>query len=97
VVKFDGTRNFGLWQTRVKDLLAQQSISKVLSGIKPEKVDDDKWEEMQMQAQACATIRLCLSDQIMYHVMEETSPKKIWDKLASQFMSKTVTQKLCLK
>jgi hypothetical protein len=31
VVKFDGTRNFGLWQTRVKDLLAQQSISKVLS------------------------------------------------------------------
>jgi hypothetical protein len=27
VVKFDGTRNFGLWQTRVKDL----SISKVLS------------------------------------------------------------------
>ena len=95
VTRFDGTGNFGLWQTRVKDLLAQQSISKVLSGIKPEKVDDDKWEEM--QAQACATIRLCLSDQIMYHVMEETSPKEIWDKLASQFMSKTVTQKLYLK
>jgi hypothetical protein len=67
----------------------------VLSGIKPEKVDDDKWEEL--QAQACATIKLCLSDQIMYHVMEETSPKEIWDKLASQFMSKTVTQKLYLK
>jgi len=33
----------------------------------------------------------------MYHVIEETSSKKIWDKLASQFMSKTVTQKLCLK
>ena len=33
----------------------------------------------------------------MYHVMEETSPKKIWDKLASKFMSKTVTQKLYLK
>jgi len=75
VTKFDGTRNFGLWQTRVNDLLSQQSISKVLSGIKLGKVDDDKWEEM--QAQACATIRLCLFDQIMYHVMEETSPKKI--------------------
>ena len=46
VTRFDGTGNFGLWQTRVKDLLAQQSISKVLSGIKPEKVDDDMWEEM---------------------------------------------------
>jgi putative component of toxin-antitoxin plasmid stabilization module len=46
VVKFDGTGNFRLWQTRVKDLLAQQSILKVLSRIKAEKVDDDKWEEM---------------------------------------------------
>jgi len=50
-----------------------------------------------MKAQACATIRLCLSDQIMYHVMEESSPKTIWDKLAEQFMSKTLTQKLYLK
>jgi len=95
VTRFDGTENLRLWQTRVNDLLGQQCISKVLNGIKPEKVDDDKWEEM--QAQACATIRLCLSDKIMYHVMEETLPKKIWDKLASQFMSKTVTQKLYLK
>ncbi|KAK4411837.1 hypothetical protein Sango_0256700 [Sesamum angolense] len=30
VVKFDGTGNFGLWQTRVKDLLAQQEILKAL-------------------------------------------------------------------
>jgi len=95
VVRFDGTGNFGLWQTRVKDLLAQQGISKALNEKKPAKVDDDKWEEM--QAQACATIRLCLTDQIMYHVMDETSPKKIWDKLEEQFMSKTLTRKLYLK
>ena len=79
VARFDGTRNFGLWQTRVKDLLAQQSISRALNEKKPAKVDDVKWEEM--QTQACATIRLCLSDQIMYHVMNITSPKQIWDKL----------------
>ena len=48
VATFDGTENFGLWQTRVKDLLAQQGISKALSEKKPAK------------AQACATIRLCL-------------------------------------
>ena len=95
VARFDGTGNFGLWQTRVKDLLAQQGISRALNEKKPAKVDDDKWEEM--QAQACATIRLCLTDQIMYHVMDETSPKKIWDKLEEQFMSKTLTRKLYLK
>ena len=30
VVNFDGTGNLRLWQTRVKDLLAQQGILKVL-------------------------------------------------------------------
>src|SRR6266540_4171121 len=50
-----------------------------------------------MKAQASATIRMCVSVQIMYHVMEETSPKKIWDKLDGQFMSKTVTRELYLK
>jgi hypothetical protein len=33
----------------------------------------------------------------MYHVMDESSPKKIWDKLAEKFMSKTLTRKLYLK
>ena len=84
VARFDGTGNFGLWQMRVEDLLAQQGIWRALSEKKPAKVDDDKWEEM--QTQACATIRLYLSDQIMYHVMDKTLPKEIWDKLEKQFM-----------
>ena len=95
VARFDGTGNFGLWQTRVKDLLTQQGISRALSEKKPAKVDDDKWEEM--QAQTCATMRLCLADQIMYHAIDESSSKKIWDKLAEKFMSKTLTRKLYMK
>lgn len=95
LVKFDGSGIFGLWQTKVKDLLAQQGVSKALKGEKPAKMEDDDWEEMQLQA--AATIRLCLSDQVMYHVMEETSPKIIWEMLEAQFMSKTLTNKLYLK
>ena len=95
VARFVGTRNFRLSQTRVKDLLAQQGIPRALSEKKPVKVDNDKWEEM--QAQACATIRLYLSDLIMYHVMDKTSPKEIWDKLEEQLISKTLTRKLYLK
>ena len=45
VARFDGTENFELWQTRVKDLLAQQSILRALNEKKPAKVNDDKWEE----------------------------------------------------
>ena len=95
VQKFDGTGNFALWQTRVKDLLAQQGCLKVLRDVKPAKMDNDDWEELQMQA--AGTIRLCLSDQVMYHVMDENSPKKIWEKLESQFMSKTAMTKVYLK
>ena len=73
--KFDGTGNFGLWQTRVKDILAQQGILKGLHETKPTKVDNDAWKDMQVQA--AATIRLCLADQVMYHVMDKDTPKGI--------------------
>ena len=97
VARFDGTGNFELWQMRVQDLLAQQGISRALNKKKPAKVDDNKWDEMQVVLDTCATIRLCLSDQIMCHVMDKTSPKEIWDKLEEQLMSKTLTRKLYLK
>ena len=50
VQKFDGTGNFSLWQTRVKDLLAQQGCLKALRDVMPAKMDKDDWEELQMQA-----------------------------------------------
>lgn len=76
-------------------MLTQQGTLKGLKEEKPAKLDDDQWEEM--QARAAAAIRLCLSDDVMNHIMEETLPKEIWDKLASRYMSKTLTNKLFVK
>ncbi|KAL0293416.1 UNVERIFIED_CONTAM: Retrovirus-related Pol polyprotein from transposon TNT 1-94 [Sesamum radiatum] len=95
VVKFDGTGNFELWQTRVKDLLAQQGILKALRPQKPANMDEEDWEELQQRA--AGTIRLCLADEIMYHVMNLKSPGEVWKKLEIQFMSKSITNKLYLK
>ncbi|KAE8684070.1 hypothetical protein F3Y22_tig00111154pilonHSYRG00007 [Hibiscus syriacus] len=95
VAKFDGQGNFGLWQTRVKDLLAQQGILKALRSTKPASMDEEDWEELQQRA--AGTIRLCLADEVMYHVMHLSSPDEIWRKLESQFMSKSLTTKLYLK
>ncbi|KAL0349826.1 UNVERIFIED_CONTAM: Retrovirus-related Pol polyprotein from transposon TNT 1-94 [Sesamum radiatum] len=75
VVKFDGTGNFGLWQTRVKDLLAQQMIPKALRPQKSASIDDEDWEELHKRA--AGTIRLCLADEIMYHVMNLKSPSEM--------------------
>ena len=57
VVKFDGTGNFGLWQTKVKDLLAQQGILKALWPKKLDTMKAEDWEKLQQRA--VGTIRLC--------------------------------------
>ncbi|KAL0400149.1 UNVERIFIED_CONTAM: hypothetical protein Sradi_2358200 [Sesamum radiatum] len=69
VVKFDGTGNFGLWQTRVKDLLAQQGILKALRPQKPASMDDEDPQELQQCV--VGTIRLCLADEIIYHIITD--------------------------
>ncbi|KAL6508621.1 hypothetical protein OROGR_023332 [Orobanche gracilis] len=50
VGKFDGTGNFGLWQRRVKDVLAQQGLSKALRENKPVDTDQLDWEELKEKA-----------------------------------------------
>ena len=43
VTKFDGTGNFPLWQSRVKDLLGQQGLLRTIKtdAVKPAKMDAD--------------------------------------------------------
>ena len=71
VMKSDGSKNFGLWQRRVEDLLVQQGIVKVLYETKLEGMADRDWKEL--EAKAVATIWLCLGDDVIYHVMDEES------------------------
>jgi hypothetical protein len=68
---------------------------KALYGMKPEEMGDIDWKEL--EAKAVATIWLCLGDDVMYHVMDEESPAVVWLKLESQYMSKSMTNKLYLK
>jgi hypothetical protein len=95
VMKFDGSSNFGLWQRRVKDLLVQQGIVKVLYEMKPNGIAVIDWKEL--EAKAVATNRLCLGDDMMYHIMDEESLAAVWLKLKSRYMSKSLTNKLYLK
>ena len=52
---------------------------------------------MVSKTRAALIIRICLVDEVMYHVMDEESPPAIWLKLESQYMSKSLTNKLLLK
>jgi hypothetical protein len=57
-------------------------------------VDIDRNE---LEAKAVVIIRLCLGDDIMYHVMDEESLTPVWLKLKSRYMSKLLTNELYLK
>ncbi|KAL6326996.1 hypothetical protein AAG906_012680 [Vitis piasezkii] len=77
VVKFDGSGNFGLWQRRIKDLLVQQGMVKVLYGKQLDGMNNMDWKDL--EAKTAATIKLCLVDDVMYHVMDEESPTTFED------------------
>ena len=95
IVKFNGFGNFELWQRRVKDMLVQHGLVKALTGKQPEGTNDTEWKDL--ETRATLTIRMCLADEVMYHVMDEKSPVAIWLKLESRYMSKPLTNNLILK
>ena len=58
-------------------------------------MNDIYWQEL--KARVVATIRLCVDDDVMYHVMDEESPAEVWEKLESQHMSTLLLNKLYLR
>ena len=68
---------------------------KALYKKQPEGINDIDWQEL--EARVVATIRLCLDDDVMYHVMDEESSATVWAKLESWYMSRSFVNKLYLK
>ena len=62
VKKFDGRNSFSLWRIKMRALLMQQGLLKVLSGKGklPEFMSDDEKEELEMKAHSA--IQLCLAE-----------------------------------
>ena len=92
VEKFGGKSNFLLWKMRVTSLLVKEGTHKALLSIekKPSKMEDDKWE-------AKATIILCLSDEVLYNVMNEETTADLWCRLESLYMTKSLSNMLFMK
>ena len=72
----------------------QQGLVKALTRKQPKGMKDTEWQDLEMSA--ASIIRMCLDDEVMYHVMDEESPTSIWLKLESRYMSKSLTNKLLL-
>jgi hypothetical protein len=97
IEKFDGRNDFNLWRVRMKALLVQQGMSKTLKGkdALPESLTGDENEEILEKAHSA--IQLCLSNEVLREVVEEDTAAKLWLKLESLYMTKSLTALLYLK
>ena len=50
-----------------------------------------------MDLKAASTIQLCLADEIMYNVMDEKTAIRLWSRLETLYMMKSLSNKLYLK
>ena len=62
---------------------------------KPSKMKNDEWNNIDFHAKAM--IILCLSDKLLYNVMNEETIAGLWYRLESLYMTKSLSNKLFMK
>ncbi|MFQ6652949.1 hypothetical protein Gotur_024588 [Gossypium turneri] len=50
IEKFDGETNFNLWQVQMMTILVQTSLKKVVTGKKPDNLNQTEWKELDEKA-----------------------------------------------
>ena len=82
---------------RVTSLLGKEGSHKALLGIekKPSGMEDNEWNDIDFRAKA--TIILCLSDELLYNVMNEETTADLWCRLESLYMTKSLSNNLFMK
>jgi len=63
--------------------------------VKPSKMEDDEWKDIDFHAKA--KIILCLSDEVLYNVMNEKTTTGLWCRVESLYMTKSFSNKLFMK
>ncbi|KAG6502742.1 hypothetical protein ZIOFF_035029 [Zingiber officinale] len=97
IEKFDGKISFSIWRIQMRAVLTQNGLKKTLKGKskKPATMTDEQWEEL--DEKALSAIQLCLTREVLREVIHETTTAGLWLKLESQYMTKSLANKLRLK
>lgn len=95
--KFNGRNDFNLWRLKMRALLVQQGLLKALKGVNalPTTLSDDEKEDILERAHSA--ILLCLADEVLREVADETTAPGLWLKLEKLYMTKSLTSRLYLK
>ena len=97
VEKFDGRNNFSLWHIKMRALLVQQRLSKVLKGIEALLTTMSDEENDELMEKTHSAILLRLGNEVLREITNEDIVAKLWLKLESLHMTKSLTNRLYLK
>ena len=62
---------------------------------KSEETSEKEWDKLNRTM--CDVIKSCLTQNIKYHILYETSTRKIWEILEKKYMTKSIESRLHLK
>ncbi|GJW73958.1 retrovirus-related pol polyprotein from transposon TNT 1-94 [Tanacetum coccineum] len=94
IEKFDGTGDFGLWRIKMRALLIKHGCKAALE-VLPE--DMEAQAKTELNKKAHSAVILCLGNKVLREVTEETTAARVWSKLETLYMTKSLANKLYLK
>ncbi|KAL5556552.1 hypothetical protein UlMin_038788 [Ulmus minor] len=97
IEKFNGKGDFGMWRKKMRDILVQQKCAKAFGGETdlPNLLSAE--EKQDLIKTSYITIVLNLADIVLRQVNDEDIAAKIWIKLESLYMTKSLSGKIYLK
>ena len=94
LVPYNGKNDFAIWKQKMKCVLIQQKVFKVVDGTLPEDTTQDKIDEMNDLARA--TIVLNLSDSVIRKVDHEESAAEMWKLLDTLYTETSMSSRMYL-
>ena len=96
VAKFNGMGDFALWRKKIRAILVQQKVAKILD---EENLSETitKSEKRDMDEMAYSAFFLYLSDDVVRLEDEATTTEELWKMLESLYLTKSLPNKLHLK
>ena len=113
IQKFYGEISFNLWKVKMRAVLIQHGLWKVLKGphVKPERLTEEQWAEdvkkrrgsltedewEELELKAVSAIQLCLAPHILREVLDKATAIDLWTRLEELYMTKSLANKIRLK
>ena len=97
IEKFDGKGDFSMWKKKMKAVLVQQKYAKAISN--PSKFPEvmKTSEKQEIMENAYNLLILNLVDNVLRQADKEDTTFKIWKKVESLYMEKSLSNKIYLK